>query len=191
MLPILSVCTVFHERIYLYLCSLLVVILLHGFNKLYFLVDTFMPSVPFDDETKKNTSLILTVGSAESDRKGYITMFRGIVVLYTFVFSLSFPRRILCILAVDFPFFPRKYAKTYLQGYSLVELFPPCDSDGHRCGSLYRYERYCCFPTHLPDLVFTIGARVTGFGLHTLALYPRFFVFVRVHRSHGLCNVLS
>lgn len=88
-LPILSVCTVLHERTYLYLCSLLVVILLHGFNKLYFLVDTFMSSVPFDDETKKNTSLILTVGSAESDRKGYITMFRGIVVLYTLVFSLS------------------------------------------------------------------------------------------------------
>lgn len=43
-------------------------------------------SIPFDDETKKNASLILTMGSIESDRKGYITMFRGIVVLYTYPF---------------------------------------------------------------------------------------------------------
>ena len=39
--------------------------------------------VQYDDETKKNSALILSVGTVDSDVKGYITAFRGIVVLYT------------------------------------------------------------------------------------------------------------
>ena len=42
-------------------------------------------SIKFDDETKKNCTIVLTDGSIYSDRKGYLTAFRGIVVLYTFV----------------------------------------------------------------------------------------------------------
>lgn len=39
--------------------------------------------IQYDDETKKNSALILSVGTVDSDVKGYITAFRGIVVLYT------------------------------------------------------------------------------------------------------------
>lgn len=42
-------------------------------------------SIKYDDETKKNCTIVLTEGSIYSDRKGYLTAFRGIVVLYTFV----------------------------------------------------------------------------------------------------------
>ncbi|KAK8820905.1 hypothetical protein WA556_005219, partial [Blastocystis sp. ATCC 50177/Nand II] len=101
-IPVLLVCTVYSKRLYLYMGLCLLSALLYYVNT----------KVQYDDETKKNSALILSVGTVDSDVKGYITAFRGIVVLYTCI----------VILAVDFPVFPRKFAKTYLNGYSLMDI---------------------------------------------------------------------
>ncbi|KAK8809298.1 hypothetical protein WA171_000882 [Blastocystis sp. BT1] len=96
--------------LYLILCIFWVI--LHIINKWYRFFGVVIISVSYSDETKKDSSILLTEGTVESDRKGYITAFRSIVVLYT----------CLAILAVDFTVFPRKYAKTYLTGYSLMDI---------------------------------------------------------------------
>ena len=46
-------------------------------------------SLVYNDETKKNASAVLTMGTVESTRKGYISLFRSIVVLYTFLYCNS------------------------------------------------------------------------------------------------------
>lgn len=47
----------------------------------------------------------------------------------------------MCILAVDFTIFPRKYAKTYLSGFSLVHPFLSPHADGHRRRPHYGHRR--------------------------------------------------
>ena len=107
---------------------------------------SFYCRVKYDDDTKKNSALILNDSTVDSDMKGYITAFRGIVVLFTYRHMVYVPNRCIVILAVDFPIFPRKYAKTYLNGYSLVSVVVAVDDrvDGHRCWPVHRYQWHCC-----------------------------------------------
>ncbi len=74
--------------LYLILCIFWVI--LHIINKWYRFFGVVIISVSYSDETKKDSSILLTEGTVESDRKGYITAFRSIVVLYTYLHSLCF-----------------------------------------------------------------------------------------------------
>ena len=80
----------YHERRVLYLTLCIIWIILHSANKLYLFFGGVIISVSFSDETKKHSSILLTEGTVESDRKGYITAFRSIVVLYTYLYSFRF-----------------------------------------------------------------------------------------------------
>lgn len=59
-------------------------------QQIVFLLLVVIISVSYSDETKKNSSIVLTEGMVESNRKGYMTAFRSIVVLYTYTYSLPF-----------------------------------------------------------------------------------------------------
>lgn len=84
-LPVLGVSTIVQARRSLYFWSLLLILVLHCVNKVYFIHFYLKCSLVYDDETKKNASAVLTMGTVDSSRKGYISLFRSIVVLYTFL----------------------------------------------------------------------------------------------------------
>ena len=143
-IPAICVCTFFNDRKYLYLGLFVTWISLIVVNRLQAIdLNRLVVDVLISISSRRRMVIFwmkkrLTVG----ERDSLLLSEEWLSYIRTNYGSGIYCDRCVSILAVDFTIFPRKYAKTYLSGYSLVSysrLLILC-LDGHWCWNVHLHE---------------------------------------------------